>query len=170
MDFNEILSRIGFDWPVALANLVNFLIIFYLLKRFAFGPIRQTLAARRQKIEQGIEDARKAETALIMAKEEFERHVAEGKVEANDIVSRARTQEKAIVEKAEREAETEASRIKREAEEAIARDRARMADEVRAQAADLITEGVRKLLESEMTVDRQNTLVSRGIRAAKNPS
>ena len=76
MNILEILGNIGFDWRIAFANLVNFLIIFYLLKRYAFGPIGRILDERRRKIEEGLEHAREAETNLMMAKEERARDEA----------------------------------------------------------------------------------------------
>ncbi len=163
MDFSAILSNIGFDWPVALANLVNFLIIYYILKRFAFGPIKETLAQRRLKIEEGIENARRAETELLMAKQEYERHVAEGKNEANEIIAHARVREEAILAKAEREAVQEASLIKHEAEEHIARARTRMEAEVRERTADLVIAGVEKLLQDSLDPRKQSLLVERGV-------
>jgi F0F1-type ATP synthase membrane subunit b/b' len=47
MDILGILGKIGFDWQVALANLVNFLIIFWILKKFAFKPVREILQKDR---------------------------------------------------------------------------------------------------------------------------
>ena len=51
----EILGKIGFDWQVALASLVNFLIILFVLKKFAFKPIKKLIQERQNKINEGIE-------------------------------------------------------------------------------------------------------------------
>ncbi|MBU4369492.1 ATP synthase F0 subunit B, partial [Patescibacteria group bacterium] len=59
MDLQRILGNLGFDWRMALANLVNFLIIFFVLKKYAFKPIKEKLEEREKKIKTGLEDAEK---------------------------------------------------------------------------------------------------------------
>ena len=83
----EILAKIGFDWQVALANLVNFLIIFFLLKKFLFGPIAKTLAERKKAISEGLQNAALATDALSEAKKEGDKIIAEAKAQANTIIS-----------------------------------------------------------------------------------
>ena len=74
---NEAALNIGFDWRMALAQLVNFLIIFYLLKRFVWGSIKKTLAERKAKIDKGLEDAEAAEGLQLKAEQDYEKRVKE---------------------------------------------------------------------------------------------
>ena len=60
----EILQKIGFDWQGALANLVNFLIILFLLKKFAFKPIGKLIKDRQDKISEGLQKAKEADVRL----------------------------------------------------------------------------------------------------------
>ena len=76
----DALHNLGFDWHVALANLVNFLIIFYILKRFFFGTISKTLTDRKEKIEKGLQDAKEA--ALVL--EEADKRKSDILVEARE--------------------------------------------------------------------------------------
>ena len=73
----EILGKIGFDWQVALANLINFFIVFLLLKKFFFKKIKETIRERRNKIEKGLEDAEKAAESLKSAEIEKDSIVKE---------------------------------------------------------------------------------------------
>ena len=41
MDLIEILSKVGFDWRMALSNLVSFLIVFFILKKYALEQINK---------------------------------------------------------------------------------------------------------------------------------
>ena len=61
----EILSKIGFDYRVALANLVNFLIVLWVLQKFAFPKIQIVLAERQAKIRKGLADAEAAKQAKL---------------------------------------------------------------------------------------------------------
>lgn len=64
VDIYAILYRVGFDWQVALANTINFLVIFFLLKKFAFKPVGKMIKDRQDKIHEGIAKAKEAESRL----------------------------------------------------------------------------------------------------------
>lgn len=91
MDILEILGKIGFDWQVALANLVNFLIIFMIVKHFAFKPLRKVLLKRKETIQQGVDNAKQAQSELLMANRKAEEIEKEARFEAHTIVSDARS-------------------------------------------------------------------------------
>jgi F-type H+-transporting ATPase subunit b len=163
MDISNTLSNIGFDWQVALANLASFLIIFYLLKRFAFGPIGKILEERRRRVEQGLEDARRASTDRMMAEQEFEKRVTDAKHDANRIIASARTQEESILSKAAAKAEIEARSILRDADSKISEERAQMERELRERSANLIVKGVEKIIRQELSHEKNDELIKRAL-------
>jgi F-type H+-transporting ATPase subunit b len=55
----EALKNFGVDWPFFIAQLVNFAILFFLLKRFLYKPILDMLEKRRVEIEEGLANAKK---------------------------------------------------------------------------------------------------------------
>ena len=154
MNILEILGNVGFDWPVAVANLVNFLIIFYVLKRFAFGPLKRVIAERTEKINEGLENAARAETELVMAKQAFTAEVEKGKEEANTIIASAHTQGESLLHKAAQKAEADAHHILREAHTQAEKDRERMEREVQGKTVDLVIAGVEKVLKEELTSEQ----------------
>lgn len=160
MDIQKILSNIGFDWRVAVANLVNFLVIFYLLKRFAFKPIQKTLNARRAKIDEGLENAEKARTELLMAKEVAKRELDATRIEANDIIAAARIQEQSIIAAAKKKAENESEKILKSAESQIAKDRSRLELELRRKTIDLVIEGLERIVPGEIDKKRKEELIN----------
>ncbi len=83
MDFIlSVLHSIGFNWHVALANFVNFLIILFILNKFVFKKIIKTIDNRDGIIKRGLEDASLAETNLKKANELGENIITEAKVKA----------------------------------------------------------------------------------------
>ncbi len=151
MNILEILGKIGFDWRMALANLVNFFIIFWLLKRYAFGPISRILEDRKKKIEQGLEDAKKAERDKIMAQQKFEEIVTRARQEADSIVSRAQEQSKEIIQHAMQRAEEKVRQMVQEARGQISKDRQRMEKEIQTQAARVALLAAERILQKEFT-------------------
>jgi F-type H+-transporting ATPase subunit b len=157
----EILGSIGFDWRVALANLVNFLIVFYLLNKFVLSAVRKTLAERKARIEQGIEDARNAEAALIDAQAREEEIVAQATLSANEIVSEAHTTKDGIVARAKHEAADAASAVLRKADEEIERKRLELERDIEKQTADLVVDGVRKMFADNLDDAGNEALITR---------
>jgi len=100
MDIGAILTNLGFDWRVALANLVNFLIIVWILKKFAFKPIETAIKNREDKIKKGIEDAERATTEFQMAKQVCDKMISEAKTEANKIIASSQSQSEKIIAEA----------------------------------------------------------------------
>jgi len=156
----NILGNIGFNWKVALANLVNFLIIFWLLNKFIFSIIRKNLSERKAKIEQGVEDAQKAETALMMAEEEKKGILKEAQIEAGAIAEDAFKKAKRTVEDSKKDAEKEAQVILKEADKTIEKKKAELEKELHRKTADMVVDGVRKIMVDEMDASLQSKIVT----------
>lgn len=151
MDFAEILSKIGFDWKLALANLINFLIIFYILKRFAFAPISKIIKERKDKIDEGLEKAIHSEEILKMAKEEGLEIIAKAKEEANHIIASGYGHAKKSMDHAVLEGIKKQEEILLRAQKDIDRERMSMESKVREEAAELIVGGVKKVIEEDIS-------------------
>ncbi len=66
-----------FDWTTFTLEIVNFLILVWILKHFLYHPILDVIAKRRAGIEQALADARRIETEAITVKQQHEQHLAE---------------------------------------------------------------------------------------------
>lgn len=163
----EILGKIGFDWQVALANLINFLLVFWLLKRFAFGPIKKIIAERKEKIDQGLEDARRAATDRQMAEQLREETLMDAKKEANVIVSDASAKGKTFVESAKKEAEEERSSILAKAHADAEGVHAKMKGEFTTEAVDLVLSATEKLLKSSVDAKTNEELIKKTLAGTK---
>src|SRR5690606_24538087 len=102
---------IGFDWQIALANFINFLIIFYILKRFVFGPVKKIVDERQAKIQAGIDKAQQSETELLVAQQKAQQEIKAARSQANQIVADAQDQADAQISAAKGIAEKEAQAV-----------------------------------------------------------
>ncbi|MCB0521014.1 MAG: F0F1 ATP synthase subunit B [Lewinellaceae bacterium] len=60
------------DWFTVIAQIVNFLILVYLLKRFLYKPILNAIDEREQRIASQLEDAAKQKADATKEREQFE--------------------------------------------------------------------------------------------------
>jgi F0F1-type ATP synthase membrane subunit b/b' len=78
---------INLFWVIVSA--LNFIVFFALIWAFAFKPISRMLDDRRERIEQGLNDAEQARRDRESAEQERMATLAEARREANDILARA---------------------------------------------------------------------------------
>ncbi len=111
----EVLGKLGFDWKVALANLVNFLIIYFLLRNVVFKKLGHAIKERQEKIQKGLEDARRAESALVVAESEKDSILKDAHKESRGITEEATLQAKNIIALAKKEGLQEVDKMKESA-------------------------------------------------------
>lgn len=112
----ENLHNLGFDTSVAIANFVNFLIIFFILKVLFFERIKKTLEDRRARIEQGLEDARIAKEAKALVFEERNKLLADTQEEALHILEAAKAKSDTLAKSIVDEAEQKSNQLMQKAE------------------------------------------------------
>ena len=155
----EVLGKLGFDWKVALANLVNFLIIYWLLRKVVFKKIGDAIRERREKIKAGLDDAEKAKTELMMAGHEKERILTEGQMEVKTMLVGADALKSEIIESAKVEAELASRAIKESAMKDIESLAERHAVEVKARSVELIMSGLEKILKEEVDANKVEAMI-----------
>lgn len=157
----NILSSVGFNWHVALANFFNFLIILFLLNKFFFRKISNTIDSRHKVIEHGLNQAREAEISLRNAEEE-----------KNAILKKAHGDADVVAANAQHVAKQTVLTLVKEAEESIAlrhkkldEEEKKLTDSVEkafaSKAPHLVAELYAKTLMKELTEEENNKLVLR---------
>jgi F-type H+-transporting ATPase subunit b len=148
---------INFFWIlVAAGNFIVFATILYL----AFGKqVSAMLAARRERIEQGIRDAEQARQDRASAATERLAALTEARREANDILARAQkvAQETRDADIAATREELERMRVR--ASEEIVAEKQRALGELRSEVADLALQAAGRVVGETMTDQRQRRLV-----------
>lgn len=146
----EILGKLGFDWKVALANLVNFFIIFLLLRNVVFKKIGNAITERQEKIKKGLEDAESAKTALMMAESEKQEILKESHKEARKITEDAENRGEKIVEDYKLQASEESQKIKEKALSDIESKKGEMEKDLQEKYSSLLVEGLEKLASQKI--------------------
>ena len=99
-----------------LISLLNLLILFLILKKFMYKPVKKTLAERQKLIDERFENAQKAQSDADSAKREYESKLANADSEAADIIKAARAKAERKSEKIVSSAKSKADEILRQAQ------------------------------------------------------
>lgn len=117
MNIGEVLGNIGFDFKVFLFNTINFMILILLLKKFLFDKVIAVMDERKALINEGIENARKAEEELERANEKKKVIVSDAKKLKEDILDEAKAQANSYIEEAKSKASKQVEHILLKAEQ-----------------------------------------------------
>ena len=149
----------GVDLPKLAFQIINFLLILYLLNRFLFKRVLGLLDERGEKISKGLEDAEAAARDRELARAEREAALDEARKEAQTMIARATK----IAEDSRAEivaaARAEAEKVAARATEEITVEKQRAIAELRSQVADLALEAAGRLVKAEMNAPTQRRLV-----------
>jgi F-type H+-transporting ATPase subunit b len=125
-------------------------ILLFILKKFAWVPILESLKEREQSIEDALHAADKARQEMVELKFSNEQMMAEAKEERDELMHQTRIQRDKLIEDAKTKAVLEAERIVQSAREAIENERMAAVVDLRNQIARLSIEIAEKLLEREL--------------------
>ena len=161
-----ILHNFGVEWPLFISQLIVFLIVMFILKRFAFGPIIQVLEERRRKIAESMENADKIKKDLAAAQARQQAVLDDANAQAQKMVAEARTSADAVRARLEQEANAEAERIVARAREAGELETARMKADFQREAGRLVVLTAQKVSGKILTPDDQKRLAEDAARQA----
>jgi F-type H+-transporting ATPase subunit b len=155
----EFFNAFGVDVFKLAAQIVNFLVILYLLNRFAFKPLIRLIDERQARIAKGLEDAESAARDRELARAEREAALDEARKEAAVMIARATKIAEDSRAEIVAQAKSEAEKVTERAREEIQAEKEKAMAELRAGVADLALEAAAKLVRAEMSGPTQRRLV-----------
>ena len=155
---DELVSHLGVDWKLLLAQAINFFALLYVLKRFAYGPIMKMLKERRDKIEEGVLFRNEAEENLKRSGEEREKVISKANAEALDNIKKSQARAKELQAETLKESAQKGEAIILEARKRTEEERAKMSESVYKEAEYLIKAGIAKVI-GKMTPEEKNAML-----------
>jgi F-type H+-transporting ATPase subunit b len=132
-------------------NILAFLILFLILKKFAWKPILKSLKERETGIADSLATAEKVRAEMAQLKNENEILLAKAREERGVILKEARDIKDKIINEAKEQARTEAGKIITDARAAIEQQKMAAITEVKNQVGTLVIEVSEKILRRELT-------------------
>src|SRR3990167_10143452 len=100
----QIFESFGIQPTLLLAQIVNFLIILFLLQKFFYKPIIKMLEGRKKRIKESLENADLIEEKLKNTQEKSTQIIKEAQKNAQDLITEAKNRAEQIIENANLEA------------------------------------------------------------------
>lgn len=129
-------------------EVVSFAILLWILYKFAFPPILETLETRERKIKESLDQAEHHRAEAERKMQEYEAKLSLAAKEAEAVLAQAKERAQRMLEENEQRLQADADRIKGDAQREIESERRRAIQEIRSQTTDLA------LLVAEKVVGR----------------
>lgn len=129
-------------------EIVSFAVLLWVLAKYAFPPILETLEARERKIRESLEQADRHRAEAERKMQEYEAKLAAAAKEAEALFAAARERAQRVQEENEQRLQADAERIKGDAQREIDAERRKAIQDIRSQTTELA------LLVAEKVVGR----------------
>lgn len=154
------LAALGVDGKAFLIQFVTFVLVFFVLKKYAFTPIIASLEARRKTIEDGL----KLTTEMVEERAKLEKEVAkieqEARKESDQILASTRDQADGIVKAAELKAQAKADNMMSDAKKKIEEETLRARRSLEKDMVNLVVEATEFVAHEKIDATKDKKLIA----------
>jgi F-type H+-transporting ATPase subunit b len=154
----QIFEQFRVTWPQFIAQLVLFIIVYFVLNRFAFGPLLKVLEERRKRIEEGQLNAEKIKKQLAEAELRYQEVLRKANDDAQILLEESRKNNEAFSQREMEKAVKESAAIVERARHEITSERNRMVDEVKREMVSLVVKTTAKVAGKVLSPEDQKRL------------
>ncbi|MGB8984310.1 MAG: F0F1 ATP synthase subunit B, partial [Anaerolineales bacterium] len=164
------MEALGINLGLLIVQIIAFIIVFLTLNAWVYRPMLNMMETRKQKIAQGLEDARVAAEARANAEKEAAKVIADAQTEASKVVREATERAAAAGQDVKAAVEAEASKARESAVAEAEIERNRILGDLRTQVAALAIAAASKLVGEALDEKKQRALIDEffsGVKSGK---
>ena len=163
MEFQWFLEKfedfVGVNLWTMLFAWLNLLILYFILKKLAFKPLKDMIDSRQREIDGMYSDAERSRADAEAMKADYEERMGNAKEESEEIVKAAIRRAQLREEEILREAEGKAERVLERAEEQIELEKKHMVNEVKDEVSKMAIDIASAVIERDVSEDEHKKLI-----------
>lgn len=163
----EILDQFGFDIKLFAAQIVNFLVIAFIFKKFLYKPILGVLDQRKHTIKRGLQDAEKAQKELEKAEAKSEELLKKASKEAEKMLDEAKAQAQEAREEMVTKTKLDVEKMMAETKLQIELERENFKKEAEGLSLELSRQILNQAIGSLFDQKQKDILVKKGLNLIK---
>ena len=152
----SIAQEFGVDWPMLIAQAVNFVLVAFVIYRFGFKGILSTIQEREKQISDSLKHAEKIKLELEETERKQKETLQEASLEAKKTVTGAQEQAKSYIEGQKEDARKQAEEIIAKAKESTALEREHVLNEAKDEISSLVVLTTGKVLQKELNDEEKS--------------
>ncbi len=154
---------VGYDVWTSLFTLCNLLIVFFVAKKYLFGPVSNMISSRQNEIDEQFESAERASNEAQMLKVEYEKKLTLAEAESEEIMRRTIRNAKLKEEDILKSAREEASSVLRRANEQIELEKRAALNDIKNDVSDLAIDIAKEVLRRDIKEKEYSDMIDKFI-------
>lgn len=161
------LNALGVNGGDFLIQIISFIIVFLILKRFAFKPILKIMSDRKKLIEDGVTLGEQMKKKTVELEDEIAKKLHDARSDADKIISSAQLEARELVIAAEENAKAKVDQISADAQEKIKRDTSNARKQLEGELIGLISEATEAIIDEKVDAKKDAELIDKALRQRK---
>lgn len=157
----EIAKDFGVQLSLLVAQIINFLILLFVLNKLLYKPILKMLAERRKRIEESMKNAADLETRLARLEEEQTAILKRASGEADKLIAESKESGKHLADDMVKEARVQAEKIAERAQQQAMAEMEKMRSELRGEIAAVAAITAQKVVAEVLTKEQREQLTKK---------
>jgi len=159
---------LGLSASAFIIQIVTFIFVFALLKKFAFDRIVKILDERHKTIEDGVRMGMHMEQEKVAFDEKVAKTLRDARAEADDIIAAAQKESREVVREAEKSGQRKADAMIADAEARIEEDTKHARDKLEKELIGLVSEATETVVGEKVDARKDAELVKKAMKGRKN--
>ncbi len=157
------IAALGLDPLAILAQAVTFLVLFWVIKKYALEGIVRTLQERHHKIDEGVRLGLQMEAEQAALQEKIEAELRKTRVEADRIIAEAHQEAGVLIKEAETRASAKVDQMLADAHAKIDEDMVKARKELEKDLLVLVAEATEAVIEEKLDAKKDESLIKRAL-------
>lgn len=160
----DILNQFGINPLLLTAQVVNFLVLLWILNKFLYKPIIKALEERKRKIAESLENAEEIERRLLEINEEKEARIREATLEGEKIIQQATATGSQILEDVRKKSQEIIQKAHVDAKQLLEIERANLNQQIRENLAEIISISFQKVTGKTLSQKEREDILEKEIK------
>ena len=152
-------ASLGVNLPLLVVFIVNFIILFILLRLFLYKPVLKMLDERAKRTKEGMELAEATKKEYEQVKGEVQKQIEKGRQEAQAVIAQALQTGERLKEESREEATKQAQVIIDRTRAELESDREKIVDSLRKEFVDIAISAAEKVIKETLDKEKHRKLI-----------
>lgn len=163
----QLLNSFGIKWEILIWQVINFGVLFFVLSRFLYKPIKRLMQERENKIAESLKKAEELDEKSKKFEEELRQKMSEQRKEIEEMHQKAMSQQEMLRKDLKAKAEEEVQKIISEAKDMAAAEKEQILSSLEAEVKQLAVSLASKVLEREIDEEKEKELLENALGVLK---
>lgn len=155
------MEGLGIDLKILIGQIITFLVLLAILKKFAYKPFLSIMDQRQKKIEEGVKKSEEAETSLQKIRALGEEIKEKGEKKAKEVIAAAEVKAQGKAKTILAQAETEKQKVIENAKTAMAKEQENARQNRQKETLDIAMLVSEKFLKEKITKEQDRKMLEK---------